>query len=139
MLAKLNQAFVRFFSVFQDLALLSMRIALAYGFYNPALQKLTHFNSIVTWFTNDLHLPFPMLNAVLATSTEVLGVILLSLGFKTRLICLPLMTIMLVAIFIVHGTAKFSEIEIPVYYFVMLFTLLSHGPGKYSIDNSGSK
>ncbi len=139
MLNKINQAFVGFFSVFQDLALLSARLVLAAGFFGPAIKKITHFQSIVTWFDSGLHLPFPLVNAVLATSAEALGVVLLTLGFKTRLISLPLMVTMLVAIFVVHGTADFSKIEIPLAYFAMLFVLLSHGPGKYSIDNSGSK
>ena len=115
-----------------------MRLVLAYGFYEPALHKLTGFDSTVAWFANSLHLPFPWLNALLATTTEALGVVFLALGFQTRLICVPLMVTMIVAVTMVHfphGFAcKGNGYEIPLYYFLMLFVLATTGPGKYSID-----
>lgn len=127
----------RIASSFSDLSLLLMRLVLAYGFYEPAIRKLSNFNGIVMWFDQGLHLPFPYLNAVLATGAEALGVVSLILGFKTRIMSLPLMVTMLVAITMVHWgnfAAKANGFEIPLYYFIMLFVLLSHGPGKFSID-----
>ncbi|MCH2226947.1 MAG: DoxX family protein [Candidatus Caenarcaniphilales bacterium] len=122
----------------QDLSLLVIRLLLAYGLYEPALKKISNFESIVVWFDKSLHLPFPWLNALLATSTEIAGIILLVLGLMTRLISIPLMVIMIVAITVVHGSHGFSAsdngFEIPLYYFVMLFVLLSHGAGAFSLD-----
>lgn len=130
--------FIRIFSSFSDLSLLLLRFTLAYGFYEPALKKLAHFNDIVIWFDQGLHLPFPYLNAVMATGAEALGVIALVLGLKTRFFALPLMVTMLVAIFVVHFdngfAAKANGFEIPFYYFVMLSVVLTHGAGKYSLD-----
>lgn len=128
----------RITSSFADLSLLILRFTLAYGFYEPALKKLTHFNDIVMWFEHSLHLPFPYLNAVMATGAESLGVIALVLGLKTRFFALPLMVTMLVAIFAVHFKNGFAAsangFEIPFYYFIMLSVLLTHGAGKFSID-----
>ena len=123
---------------FQSLALLVLRLILAYGFYEPAMKKITGFSNIVIWFDQSLHLPFPWLNAVLATGTEIAGVVLLGLGLMTRFISIPLMFIMLIAITIVHGAHGFSAsnngFEIPLYYLLMLFILFSHGAGSFSLD-----
>ncbi|MDA0771451.1 MAG: DoxX family protein [Cyanobacteria bacterium] len=128
----------RITSSFADLSLLLVRLTLAYGFYEPALKKLAHFDNIVIWFDQGLHLPFPYLNAVMATGAEALGVISLVLGLKTRIFSLPLMVTMLVAIFMVHFdngfAAKANGFEIPFYYFIMLSVLLTHGAGKFSLD-----
>jgi len=50
---------------------------------------------------------------------------------------------MLVAIGVVHWDNGFSTtengFEIPLYYYIMLFTLLIYGAGKYSLDYYLSK
>ena len=137
---KIIQSIVKFFTLFQDLSLLIVRLVLAYGFYEPAMKKLTNFESIINWFSTELHLPFPYINAFLAVTTDVSGVVLLLLGLMTRFISIPLMIIMVVAISTVHWTHGFhasdNGFEIPLYYMIMLFILLSHGPGKYSLDET---
>jgi uncharacterized membrane protein YphA (DoxX/SURF4 family) len=47
-------------------------------------------------------LPFPWLMAALATATELAGAVLLTLGVGTRLISIPLIITMIVAIVSVH-------------------------------------
>ena len=87
--------------------------------------------------------PFPLMNAYLATATEIAGVVLLILGLATRIISIPLMIVMVVAIFTVHISNGFAAgdngFEIPLYYFIMLFTLVIYGSGKVSIDYLISK
>jgi len=82
--------------------------------------------------------PFPMVSAILAMTTEVLGIILLTLGFGTRVIALPLMFVMVVAIFTTHISNGFAAgdngFEIPLYYILMLFALVVYGSGKFSLD-----
>jgi putative oxidoreductase len=137
---KLMQTLSGTFASLQNLALLAVRLVLAYGFFGPAIKKVTHFPDIIIWFRDSLGFPFPELNALLATGTECLGVLLLLLGLCTRFIALPLMVIMVVATVSVHGFAHFAAqengFEIPLYYFVMLLVLLSHGAGKYSLDKT---
>ena len=121
----------------KDLPPLFFRIVLAYGFYGPATMKLKNFGGIVEWFTS-LGLPLPKLNAFLATGTETAGFVLIFLGLATRIISIPLMIVMVVAIITVHVGNGFEAgnngYEIPIYYMLMLFSLLITGPGKYSLD-----
>ena len=131
------QNFSRKVEILKDLPLLFLRLILAYGFYTPALNKLKDFKSVGEWF-DSMNYPAPLLSAYLAGITETLGVILLIIGLGTRFISIPLMMVMLVAIFTVHIGNGFAAgdngFEIPLYYFLMLFTLMVYGSGKVSVD-----
>lgn len=84
---------------------LTLRLYLVPIFWMAGTNKLAHFQQTVEWFGNidwGLGLPFPTLLATLATSAEILGAILLALGLLTRLISIPLIITMLVAIVTVH-------------------------------------
>lgn len=122
----------------QSTALLLARFLIAYGFYEPAMQKWSDINSVADWF-GSIGIPFPTLNAYMAASTELIGVVLLTLGLFTRLISIPLMVIMVVAIVTVHWTHGFSAgdngFEIPLYYMLFLSIFASYGAGKYSLDH----
>jgi putative oxidoreductase len=125
-----------------NLVLLLIRLTLAYGFYKPAVMKWKDINAISGWFES-MGYPLPTLNAYLAGITEMAGVVLLILGLGTRIISLPLIFVMLVAIFTVHISNGFEAgdngFEIPLYYILMLFSLVVYGAGKYSIDYLISK
>jgi len=122
----------------KDLPLLFMRLVLAYGFWGPATMKWNNMDGIIEWFEG-MGMPFPTLNAYLAASTEMAGVFLLLFGLFTRLISIPLMVVMLVAVFTVHFTNGFEAgnngFEIPLYYLIMLFTLTVYGAGRFSLDS----
>ena len=121
----------------QSLSLLFARLAVAYGFYDPAMQKWSDISSVATWF-GSIGIPFPTLNAYMAASTELIGVVLLTLGLFTRLISIPLIVIMVVAITTVHLVNGFSAgdngFEIPLYYMMFLAIFASFGAGKLSLD-----
>ena len=120
----------------EDLPLLFMRLVLAYGFWIPATMKLANMPEVISWFSS-LGIPLPGVNAYLAAYSEIIGVFLLLFGFGTRVIAIPLIVDMLVAVFTVHITHGFQAgnngFEIPLYYLIMLFALLVYGPGKYSV------
>ena len=122
----------------QNISLLLARLTLAYGFYGPAMQKWSDISSVAGWF-GSIGIPFPTLNAYLAASTELLGVVLLTLGLFTRLISLPLIVVMVVAITTVHLAHGFSAgdngFEIPLYYMLFLALFASLGAGKFSLDH----
>lgn len=121
----------------QSISLFFARITVAYGFYEPAMQKWSDLGSVAGWFET-MGIPFPTLNAYMAASTEILGVILLTLGLFTRLISIPLIIIMIVAIATVHLSHGFSAgdngFEIPLYYMLFLALFASLGAGKLSLD-----
>ncbi|WP_024954191.1 DoxX family protein [Sulfurospirillum arcachonense] len=123
---------------FQSIALLFARLTIAYGFFEPAMKKWQGMDNVVAWF-GSMGIPFPSLNAYMAASTETLGVVLLTFGLFTRLISIPLIVIMLVAIFLVHFQNGFSAaangFEIPFYYMLFLMIFTSFGAGKISLDN----
>ena len=64
---------------------------------------------------------------------------LLTMGFGTRIIAVPMMFVLVVATFTVHISNGFAAgdngFEIPLYYFLMLLILVAFGPGKLSIDH----
>ena len=134
---KLYQLIVSKLECLRDIPPLAFRLILAYGFYEPALNKWNNIDNVAKWFAS-MNYPFPKLNVYLAASTEAAGVILLALGFATRLISAPLMFVMIIAITTVHLDNGFScgknGFEIPFYYFFMLLSLLISGPGKISLD-----
>ena len=121
----------------KSLALLFARIIVAYGFYEPAMMKWKDIDSVAEWF-GSMGIPFSTLNAYMAASTEVLGVVLLTLGLLTRAISIPLIVVMIVAIVTVHLPHGFSAgdngFEIPLYYMLFLLVFFSHGAGKFSLD-----
>jgi len=137
MLNTLNNFSKNILQNFQSLSLLLARLAVAYGFYEPAISKWKDIDGIASWF-GTMGIPFPTLNAYMTASTELLGVVLLTLGLFTRLISLPLMVVMVVAIMTVHLAHGFSAgnngFEIPLYYLLFLFIFASHGAGKFSMD-----
>lgn len=127
----------RMLDFLKDIPLLLMRLVLAYGFWGPAMMKWNNMSGIANWF-DSMGYPFPTLNAYLAGTTEFAGVILMVIGIGTRIISMPMMFIMFIAIFTVHLHSGFEAgnngFEIPLYYLIMLFTLMIYGPGKYSLE-----
>ncbi|MEA3553932.1 MAG: DoxX family protein [Campylobacterota bacterium] len=129
--------FSRLVEYLQSFSLLIARLVVAYGFYEPAMMKWADIGSVANWFES-LGIPFPLLNAYMAASTEIVGVVLLTLGLMTRAISIPLIIVMIVAIVTVHLPNGFSAgdngFEIPLYYMLFLLIFLAHGAGKFSID-----
>ena len=134
---KIYSQFSNISSYLNSLSLLFARLAIAYGFYEPAMRKWSDIDGVASWFGN-IGIPMPLLNAYMSATTEILGVILLTIGLFTRLIAIPLIVIMIVAIFAVHLPSGFDSgnngFEIPLYYGLFLMIFLSHGGGKFSLD-----
>ncbi|MGQ0621777.1 MAG: HvfX family Cu-binding RiPP maturation protein [Panacagrimonas sp.] len=110
-MAQLNKLYdlyadaVRIVSKADFLAPLLLRLYLAPVFWMAGWNKLAHFEDTSEWFGNaewGLGLPFPDLMAAMATGSELGGAALLLAGLGVRLIAVPLMVTMLVAIFAVH-------------------------------------
>ncbi len=126
-----------FLDKFRSLSPLIFRLLLVWGFYEPAMNKLQNPAAIMEWFS-EMGLPFPWLQTWLAIITECAGCLLLFFGLGTRIIVVPLIIVLLVAIKKVHLENGFSAAnngyEIPFYYLLMLISLLLTGSGKFSLD-----
>ena len=134
---QLYSEFSRFAEYLQSLSLLFARLAVAYGFYEPAMMKWSDIHATAEWF-GSMNYPAPLFQAYAAATTEIVGVVLLALGLFTRLISIPLIVVMVVAILTVHLGHGFNAgdngFEIPLYYMIFLMIFLSHGAGRFSID-----
>ncbi len=96
---------------------LLLRLYLAPVFWMAGMNKIGDMGSVIEWFGNDdwgLGLPFPFLLAWLAALTEIVGAVFLVLGFGVRLINIPLMVTMLVAVFTVHWPNGWQAVADPV-------------------------
>lgn len=84
-------------------------------------------------------IPFPMLSATASGAVDLIGGALLILGLGTRLVAIPMIVNMLVALAVVvlPTISTFNEfVELDeVLYVAVLFWLLMAGPGKASIDH----
>ena len=92
--------------VADGIPLLFLRLYLAPVMIQAGWNKASSFDSIVDWFGNDdygLGLPMPLVMAFLATAAELVGGVLLLLGALTRLVSIPLMVTMIVAMVSVHA------------------------------------
>jgi len=142
MIRAVNEISAKILDNFQSLFLLLARLTIAYGFFEPAMNKWNSIEDTAGWFAS-LGIPFPTLNVYMVASIETAGVVLLALGLLTRVISLPLIGTMVVAIITVHFTNGFSAgdngFEIPLYYLLFLGIFASFGAGKLSLDHFLSK
>lgn len=121
----------------RDIPLLFFRFYLAYGFWITFMFKVEDLSKFAKNLA-DMHYPLPEVAAWVALITEGAGVLCLVFGFLTRLITLPLMFLLCVAIATVHWGHGYNACkggwEIPLIFLMVLFSLLILGPGRISID-----
>jgi putative oxidoreductase len=70
----------------------------------------------------------------LAVIGEVICPILVIIGYKTRWATVPILILMVVAAFIVHGSDPFGRKELALLYLICFAVIMLLGPGRYSID-----
>ena len=116
---------------------LLVRITLGVVFVTSGWGKL-HGLDDVTKFFDELHIPWPHFNAILASTTEFLGGLCILVGLGTRLAALPLAFTMLVAIITakrqaIEGVSSLLGFE-EMTYLVAFLWLAFAGAGKASLD-----
>ena len=118
-----------------DIGLLLLRLVFGGGMILghgwPKLMKLINENPVE--FGDPIGVG-PVVSLILAVFAELLCSALVMLGFLTRWAVIPLIIIMLVAIFIVHIGDPFTRMEKAILYLVPFVVLLLTGPGKLSVD-----
>jgi putative oxidoreductase len=125
------------------LAPLLLRVTLGVVFIQTGWGHLSHMSDTVAAFKDDFGVPWPELNARIASCTEFFGGILILLGLGARLAALPMAFTMLVAI----ATAKRAKLEGFNFdsfttllgfdewaYLVMFLVIALIGPGRISLD-----
>lgn len=119
------------------IALLLLRLFVGYFFFETGWGKIHNLDTFTQRFI-EWGIPMPAFNAALSAWTEVIGGLLIMAGLATRLISIPLIINMIVAVVTVklkkvEGLDDFVELDEPLYALAFL-VLLFAGPGKASLD-----
>jgi len=113
-------------------SLLLLRLALGILMIPHGFSKLTKFASVVKDFPDPLHLG-TTISLSLVIFAEFFCAVLLVAGLMTRLVVIPLVITMGVAVFMVHNSDFLGEAEQATLYLAGYLVLLIAGPGKVSI------
>ena len=134
--------FLRAASACQAPLLLAIRLYWGWQFWQAGWGKAGNIPHVVEYFTS-LGVPAPTLNAYFISWLEVVGGILLALGFCSRLIALPLTIDMIVAFLVADRealTSVFSDPDklyaaTPYTFLFASLLILCFGPGMFSLDS----
>ncbi|QEE51418.1 DoxX family protein [Flavobacterium alkalisoli] len=77
----------------------------------------------------------PVVTLTMVIFAEVVCSALLIIGLATRLVVIPLIVTMVVAVFMIHGSDGFERQELGGIYLMVYVMLLVTGSGKYSLDH----
>lgn len=117
---------------------LLMRLFVGYFFLESGWGKIHNLDTFTQRFA-EWGIPAPAFNAALSGYTEVIGGLFVMLGLATRLVSIPMVVNMVVAIVTVKlkkvgGLDDFVELDEPLYALAFLWLIFS-GPGWVSIDH----
>lgn len=139
--------------VAQSAASIPLRLMVGFGFMQHGYAKLArgpeHFTGILT----ALHVPMPQIAAWATVLTELLGGAAFLVGFCMALAAIPMLIVLLVAIFTVHLPNGFSSItlvsvnasgahfgqpgyETDLLYVACIIAVILLAPGVWSIDRA---
>jgi putative oxidoreductase len=116
---------------------LVIRLVFGYFWLETGIGKVQNLDGFTQRFVG-WGIPHPAFNAALSAWTELLGGLLLMLGLFTRLVSIPLIINMIVALALVvssrlMGLDDYVEAD-EVLYITIFFWFLIAGPGKISLD-----
>jgi putative oxidoreductase len=130
---------------------LPLRLIIGYGFVAHGWAKLSRGPAAFTELLEQIGAPLPEVTAWVSTLVEILGGLAILAGASVALVSVPLIVMMLVAMFTVHLRYGFSAIntigltadgpqfgppgyEINLLYIAGLLALILDGAGPFSID-----
>jgi putative oxidoreductase len=129
-------------SSLQSPVLLILRLYWGWQFFVDGKGKLQNLDKVTNYFGHDLHIPFPHLNALMASGVECVGGLLLLVGVASRLVSIPLIFTMIVAYLTAEREAlnhifsapdKFVTAD-PFLYLLASVIIFVFGPGVFSVD-----
>ena len=137
-LARLCGAVLRFLNRWTDAGPLVVRLVFGYFWFETGLAKVQNLDGFTHRFI-EWGIPFPEFSAALSAWTELIGGALIIVGLCTRLVAVPMIINMIVAIALVviknvAALDDFVELD-EVVYILIFFWLLMAGPGRYSLDS----
>jgi putative oxidoreductase len=141
LLSKIQSILVAAGRYLQCLVLLVIRLYWGWSFILTGRGKLMHLDKTANFFAS-LNIPMPKLNAILASSTEFGGGILLILGLFSRFASLALAGCMCVAFWTAERPAVLGIFSDPDKFlgadpFLFLYAsvlVFAFGPGKIALD-----
>lgn len=136
-------------------AVLPLRFVAALSFLIHGLSKITDRQAFIGMLAG-IGVPSPAIMSLVVAAVEVIGGIMLLVGFKSRLASIPMMGVILGSLFTVHLPAGFSFMnmtgmteagptfgmpgfEVSLWVLAILGGVFLGGSGPLSIDNMGSK
>ena len=127
-----------FLLAYEWLGPLLLRLVFGYFWLETGWAKLHNLEFFSARFV-EWGIPFPVLSATVSGATDLVGGALLIVGLGTRLVAIPMIINMLVALAVVvlptiSTVNEFVELD-EVLYVAVLFWLLMAGPGKASLDH----
>ncbi|HEY9509732.1 MAG TPA: DoxX family protein [Verrucomicrobiae bacterium] len=148
-----NNTFDEVKSKLNQIAPLALRIVMGYGFMVHGWAKLNHGRPVgFQKLLEQMNVPFPSVSAWLVPLVEMIGGLAILIGAFTALAAVPLIIVMLVAMFKVHLKFGFSSIktiglspdgpifgppgyEVDLLYIAGLIALILGGAGILSVDS----
>lgn len=118
-----------------DFGILALRIAMGFSlFYGHGLGKLGRIFPIA-----DIQFMDPIgigatTSFILVALTEGILALMVMLGLFTRFAAIPIIIMMAIIVFIVHGGDAFGDLEMPFIYLLGFLAIFLTGGGKHSID-----
>lgn len=135
--------FIKIGSNLQSLFLFYMRVTWGHQFFLAGSDKLKEISKTIDLFAA-LSIPNPEFHAYAVSFFESVGGILLIAGLASRLICIPLVGIMITALSTAHaeGLSSFKWVldpkslvlQDPYPFLITSLLVLIFGPGRLSID-----
>jgi putative oxidoreductase len=139
-------------SLWRQWAPLPLRLIIGYGFMAHGWAKLTRGPAGFAKLLEQVHAPLPEVTAWVSTFIEILGGLAILTGAFVAAVSVPLIVMMLVAMFTVHWRYGFSAIntigltpdgpqfgppgyEVNLLYIAGLLALILGGAGPLSIDS----
>ena len=117
---------------------LGIRLYIAKVFFLSGLTKIRDWDTTVTLFQEEYHVPLlpPELAAVMGTAGELVLPLFLAIGLATRFAAFGLTFVNIMAVVSYWHFLNMAEPALAqhVYWGVLILVVLLHGPGKLSLD-----
>jgi putative oxidoreductase len=121
-----------------DLALFVLRVSSGGMMMTHGWNKLMNFQDKSVSWPDPLHVGHSI-SLSMTIFAELFCAGLLVVGLFSRLALVPLLFLMIVAVFVIHGDDSFGEKEHAALFLVPYAVLFLSGPGLYSLDSIRKK